>query len=505
MNRIEFANARYQAIGNLVVNGATLRISTDPLGQSFNDIVLDLNRMARNENDTALVDLLGAARLLRWRLMTHPQPLSLNAPILDIAAAVINEIRQLRGSLALEGELLLDSLEGRVVQITESDPAIGILLSRILDGLTSDANSVIVATSTTAAMGIKMWLGSHGLPVFSHSDLSLRREIWETEFVIGPPRFFPSGLVSAPSAPSINFLLPDWFHDRSIPRSPISRYSDGPIEIRTFMFGILEPVDESVAEVTTEEEVLPQPVWDLGKELEREPSQDEVVARLVLLSGGLAIFLDDGERIRCLDPSQPKGERVNFRDVSSVGVGTYLLLSEGQTERGILYQEALRLMGTRKTVVEASQSRWKALLEDRISKVGYAKVEKELWDLGVQTIDRIRAWTEPTLVRPQRVQDFQILLNWLGVPVDTTLELANELRRNRSKANANIRERLEDAVDKSDLTQIDVFGHLRMDLGTDGVRGIIATRLLGISPRTEYVSRAEARIPFSSSRSKWLE
>jgi hypothetical protein len=505
MNKIQFANARYEAINRLVAVGAVLEVVVDPLGSTFSNLVWDLYRLTKREEGETLENLLSAARFLRWRLMTHPQPIDLNGPIREVSNALVSEIVRIRGSLATDGEVLLNSLENSVKAVATSDPPIG---SVILDMLTRSADEreiVVVAVNAAAARGIEMWLGDRSVSVRNQGDLSRERKIWNTEIAVGPPKIFQSGLLTAPSAPSVTFVFPEWFRDGTVPRSPLAEYADDPIVIRAIQSKERSEEEEPDATARFESALSPQPIWGSGNSLEREPEKDELVVRLVLLSGELAIFLDDGDRIRCLDPNQPKGERVNFTDVSAVGIGTYLLLREGQTERRFLYEEALKLMGSKGPDVEASQYRWKSLLHERLIHSGSSHVENELQILGVRTIDRVRAWTETTLVRPQNLRDFEILLNWLEVPVESTLTLANELRRKRSRASADIRERLEDAVDESDLTQMEVTGYLKMDLGIDGVRGMIAARVLAISPNSDIISRAEARIPFPSSRSKWLE
>lgn len=505
MNKISFTNARYEAINHLVIEGAAFEVVTDPLGRIFSNLVWELYRLSKREEGATLETLLSAARLLRWRLMMYPQPIDQNEQVCNASTAVLGEILSLRGSLAMGAETLLNSLESAVQSIASSDPSAGTVLLDMLKLSADESETVVVAVNASAARSIEEWLGDRRTSVRVAGDLSRELRIWNEEIVVGPPRFFQSGLLTAPSAPSVTFLLPDWFHDQTLPGSTISKYADGPIVITATESTKRATDEESESTIRSESDLLPQPIWETGTSLEREPENDELVVRQVLLSGELAIFLDDGERIRCLDPTQPKGERVNFTDVRAVGVGTYLLLREGQTERGVLYEEALRLMGRKGPEAEASQLRWKLLLQERLLRHGPTHVERELQRLGVRTVDRIRAWTETTLVRPQDIRDFEILLDWLGVPLESTLALADELRRNRSRASANIRERLEDAVDESDLTQLEVAGHLKMDLGIDGVRGIIATRVLAISPKTELVSRAEARIPFPSSRSKWLE
>jgi len=160
---------------------------------------------------------------------------------------------------------------------------------------------VIVAVNASAARSIETWLGERRVPVRVAGDLSRERKIWNAEIAVGPPRFFQSGLLTAPSAPSVTFVLPDWFRDQTVPRSTIAEYADGPIVIRANESEKSTSDKESDATMQSESDLLPQPIWEMRNSLEREPENDELVVRMVLLSGELAIFLDDGDRIRCLD------------------------------------------------------------------------------------------------------------------------------------------------------------------------------------------------------------
>ena len=47
--------------------------------------------------------------------------------------------------------------------------------------------------------------------------------------------------------------------------------------------------------------------------------------------------------------------------------------------------------------------------------------------------------------------------------------------------------------------------YIRLDLDMPGFRGIIATRVLAVSPETTVVARHEARLPFADRSAKWLE
>src|SRR5690606_16339745 len=106
---------------------------------------------------------------------------------------------------------------------------------------------------------------------------------------------------TAPIAKDVRFLVPAWFGDRSIPRSAIAAYAEGAIEIeaRVITEGDTgepgpELPDAVQGEDEDEESLLPQPVWDNLRDADREPTSEEVAARKVLLSGDLAMWLDDG-------------------------------------------------------------------------------------------------------------------------------------------------------------------------------------------------------------------
>jgi hypothetical protein len=73
------------------------------------------------------------------------------------------------------------------------------------------------------------------------------------------------------------------------------------------------------------------------------------------------------------------------------------------------------------------------------------------------------------------------------------------------QVSAEIGKQLEAAVSEADLTELDATGHLSLDVETQGFRGILATRVLGVSPYCEIVSRHDARVPFEDRSGQWLE
>jgi hypothetical protein len=79
------------------------------------------------------------------------------------------------------------------------------------------------------------------------------------------------------------------------------------------------------------------------------------------------------------------------------------------------------------------------------------------------------------------------------------------LRKTLYQASANIREQLEAAFGNADLSRLEREGHLSLDVQEEGLRGLVATRVLAIAPFTEIVNRHDARVPFEDRSGQWLE
>lgn len=504
MSRIESLNRRYQACAQVSRSGVEIVAVGDPSGARLNAAVQSLMVLMKEEGGEYLDDLLGAAKALRWRRMTHPQPREFNGELVHLANEVGRCSRRLAGTIGDEG--LLQEITASAVEIAESDSALGDVLERSLREVGA-VDCLVIAASKSAAVGMEAWLHELEVLVLTVGELERDQAVRAQAYVVGPPRFFRSSLVTAPVTYSVSYLLPSWFRDRSLPRSAISPYAEGAVRTHTRIFlegDTAEPQFDVADAVEDTAEFLPQPIWEARKPGAREPGTDEVEAHKILLSGGFAIWLDDGERIRSLDPTQPKGERVTYTDVSAVHPGTYLLLRQGETERTALYKAAIgRLVSG--DAVDKSQIAWKHRLAERMRTIGYRAIVRELKAAGVTRADRARAWTDPMLIRPNNDQDFEQLLEYLEIPIQPAFGHATNLRQSLYRVSAEVRERLEEAISTVDLSALEAGGQLSLDLRTHGFRGILATRVLAISPFTTIVSRHDARLPFKDRGGQWLE
>ncbi|WP_022904495.1 hypothetical protein [Curtobacterium sp. B8] len=505
MSRVAAVNERYRATAAVARDGVSLFVVADENGATLNAAIGAVARMAAEDGSDLWEHVLGAAKSLRWHLAFRPQPLEFNPSVTTAAHAVVAQADAIRPALGDDGTALLDALTEAAERVAAEDPPIGpYLLESVVE--VGPAACLVVADGTLSRGQIASWLGPLGFRVLSPGMLADATSIADVAYVVGPPRLMRTSLATAPPTPEVSFFVPSWFGDRSLPTTAIADYAQGAIRprVRVFELGKLKPnADEVAPEPEPIEDFAPAPVWKSQSSAHRVPGVDEVVVRKVLLSGGYAIWMDDGERIRTLDPSQPTGERVTYTDVAAVEPGTYLVLRLGVTERTVLYEATMASMGVLRAVVESSQDRWKQALLGRLRSAGRPHVESAIRRLGVKAAEQAEAWTQPTLARPQLDSDFKLLLQWLEIAEEPTLSNATKFRRARFRAASHMREQLELAMASADIEALRVEGHVKVHGA--GFADIIATRVLAISPHTNVVPRHDAREPFLDGGGRWLE
>ncbi len=508
-SRIIELDQRYAASAALVQQGVEIVAVRDELGERFDSVSRAMFRLIQRDGPGVWDDVAGAARTLRWCLMTDPMPIERNTRLTAAVGEVVGQARRLIG--AVDEDALLREVVDAATALCTRDPLVGAVLLESLNEVGADAAIVVVSSSRTReALG--EWLGSRGTRVLTPGDLERADVSEDIAYFVGPPRFFNSGAVTAPRTPEISFIVPAWFGDRTVPTSAIAQYAEGGIRVATRVIEVGDkwPASPDLAapraEPVPEDDLLPRPIWGSRMSEDRAPSADEVIARKVLLSGRRAIWLDDdGERIRALDTAQPPGERVGYSAVSAVGPGTYLLLREGGAERDSLQARALARIGSRATAIREAQASWKSALFDKLETWGIRRSEDALRALGVRAAGQARAWVSPHLIRPQSDGDFEKLLEWLGLSVRTHFEQASLLRNEVHRASRELRDQLESAADDADLHELERAGHMRLDIAEPGFRGVFVTRVLAIAPFTELVGRHEARVPFADEGARWLE
>lgn len=507
MKRIELLNWRYENSARLAQcksGGVEIDLVADPAGSHFDRLLRMI--MAEAGNDGSFLEqLVGPARLLRWKRIIDAQPVRYDSRTQDLVQEISRQARRLRRTLG--DQSILDNLAHAAGEMAENDSGIGSELENWIDEVGPE-DCIVVVANTRAAADLKEWLKQDALQIKTAREAFRNVSMRSQMYVIGPPVLFPAALATAPVADDVSFLVPSWFRSRSLRQSTFTAYAEGAIRVGA---RVHEIDDNQFVEATTLdeknelEEYRPQAIWGHHPSNDRDPKNDEVLARKLYLSGGYAMWLDDGNSIRTLDPTQPTGERVTYTDVPAVREGTYLLLREGATERNALYQAALAGLGNKVAEVEATQKQWKKILAQRIQQHGHRSVERELRAAGIKAADQARAWIDPLLVRPRSDRDFELLLGWLDIPIRSSFAHATELRRKLLHKSAQFRHQLEEAISFADLTELETRGNLLLDGSSEGIRGMCATRVMAVSPFKQIVPRHKVRELMRDEGGQWLE
>lgn len=517
MSRISEVIRSYSTTRAVIGRGVDIFAIGDPPGAMLDAAMREIRFHIEGDDTTAWDQLLYLMNILRWRRITEPQPNRLNPQVAELGEVIKRESAMLRNFV--DAEMLLTRVESAIADLAGTDSPVGAELRRsILE--VGPGSCVVLASRSSARAGIAAWLSDIDAKVLVPSELDTLPAGVDLSFVVGPPIFrprglFPVGLVTAPQTSEVTFLQPSWFVQRqgqreryAIPRSNFSEYAEGSITIQARVFEIGDSALPEVDVPGVGEDpnlFFPEPVWGTRTSGDREPLPDEVEAWKLVLAGGLGLWLDDGERIRSLDPKQPVGARIEYEAVDDVGTGTYLVLRDGETEHDAMYAAALAEVKDRAAWIRATQDGWKSALAGRLQSGGVVTAIAQLAQAGVRSATRVRAWVEPTLISPKRADDLAKLLDWLGIPKEPTYSNALELRRALYRASADLGRELEGAIGRADLNELELSGTMHLDLQRDGFRGMIVARVIGRAPFTEIVARQKTRIPFPDGSAKWLE
>lgn len=506
MNRVEALNKRYEIctrIDGAPAGPLVIEAIPDSAGARFDQTLRNIIASLKDDA-VSFEELLSPAKALRWKRLFHAQPVTLDARLQVLAEQVIKQCSLMEGAL---DDQFLDELSKAAEGVADNDSGFVDELPTWIDDVGAE-ECVVVAANRSDAIEFREWLQRDGLQILTARQALSAVPECSQMYVVGPPIFYPRALATAAVTDEISYLVSDWFRCRKLPTSSFAEFAEKAVVVKAHVreSETVEVVNRPAVEQSDAlEEYVPEPIWGKAETVCSVPQCDEALARKLYLSGGFAMWLDDGQRIRSLDPNQPVGERVTYTDVESVTEGSFLLLREGASERETLYKAAFDSLGHRAADIAASQTRWKRRLDDRLQHRGHRCVEDELKTFGVTACEQVRAWTDPILVRPKSKRDFRLLLDWLGVPVQSTADNADMLKSALRHESQRIRKELEDTIEYIDLDELERIGYVSLGGRNVGVRGICATRVLAISHFVRVVARSRTRLLIKDDGGRWLE
>lgn len=313
---------------------------------------------------------------------------------------------------------------------------------------------------------------------------------WYSESVISNPRGFEITSVSAAHIafkPPELISFPSWFN---FGKKPSFTGIDAP------MLLVQDDNDDSQSDHAMEFPVY----WSRNHSSTEKTQDGQELCRQFALANGKQVFIQiDGGDLDFVNVVAVDSEnKLTQSEIAprSVGVGNFIVLREGQSDSDALLLQASTNLGTKYPEIERNQEIWKSSLQAAVDKNGLAKVSRELVEKGLKSEGRIRDWINPNLRRPLRDEDFRILLNYLGLNVNTYYDSATLLRRAILKAAMEFRQQLEKAISGISVSNLLNGGTVVIKAPVNGIADLFVSRIVGVSPVEVYVDRQKIRIPF---------
>lgn len=328
--------------------------------------------------------------------------------------------------------------------------------------------------------------------------------------VIGPTRWFPEYVFSAPRASAIQVVHYSWIRDKwtlkpvfiGSENMPESEPESSPVPERkedNSTTGI-----EVVVKYLEPEELLPPSInWSQIAEGSLQSvglDQEDIEARLFLLEGGAAVFLDVNAKAIVIDLEEDGESQVKRLPVTDIEPGMFILL---RTSGGGDYIISLanRILGEEAQRLRGLQKLWKIRLRNAVKSTGLQAVSKNLVKLGSQLAKNelnVRNWMSDSSIKPRNYMDFDAILRFVGLGdrVKEFHEAACLLDGVHRRAGKYIRKLLIHQVCSSDLHELKQLG--RMDFELDEVDGGSMTvfRVVDIAPELNMILASKIAQPF---------
>lgn len=313
---------------------------------------------------------------------------------------------------------------------------------------------------------------------------------WYSESVITNPKGFEiksvSGAHIAFKPPEL-ISFPSWFN---YGKKPTFTGIDAP------MLLVQDDTDDAQEDHTMEFPIY----WARNNAHAVKTQKGQELCRHFALANGKQVYvqIDGGDLDFVNVVSVDSRNQLTQSEISprSVGVGNFVVLREGQSDSEALLSQAASNLGNRYAEIQENQEVWKSTLQVAIDKNSLGRISRNLVDLGLKSENRIRDWTNPSLRRPLRDDDFRILLKYLGLNVDKYYESATLLRRTILQAAMEFRHQLEKAINDIPVKNLLTEGTVVIKAPVSGIANLFVSRIVGVSPIEVYVDRQKIRIPF---------
>jgi len=322
-------------------------------------------------------------------------------------------------------------------------------------------------------------------------------------YVIGPSRWFPKYIFSAPRAPEITIVKYSWIKDSWK---------------KEYVF--TEPLKQKVSKnediVFQENEdtsIAPEDLLPLDFDFQRiadkvafethdiENPFDLVEARIYLLEGSSAVFLEADEKssVLVIDLNTGNDDPVKRIKISDLRPGIFVLLRTGGGGDFIL-PVAEQIMGKNAAMAKEFQKEWKLHLQSLAKQYGFEHVVSRLLELGSPraTPMNVHNWMSERNIKPEYIEDFRAILRMINLEkeIETYWEMMKRIERSHIMAGQQIRRMLLKQVAESDLNSLKKNGVMEFTIPGENNVSITAFQVREISPTTVTVAPYRIGSPF---------
>ncbi len=382
------------------------------------------------------------------------------------------------------------------------------------------SKSAILLKETYLFPAVEELIGNH--PALQHVELVNRYQLravqcYQNLFVIGPHYWFPDYIFRAPRTEELHCIRYSWIPDTWVMK-PIfirptnSRSTPDANSASVGTDGATRKDTNETSEEQEQEKVLEINWHKLSTKVMRstpdDHTQEVVPARLYLLAGDQAVFLEASDHARVLalnfETSGEEGDdeemqQIRRMSVAKLQLGMFLLL---RTEGGgdYIIPIANRILGEDAAQLREMQEQWKTLLRKEVELSGLLPVCIDLLEQGGSkhvNETNLRYWMSSRCIRPQNDNDFSAIMKLVGLQDEEILyrDAAERIESAHRSAGFHIRKLLIGQVATTDLHEIHKKGYMEFELPRSDGGSLTAFRIEHISPVITPVSASRTGHP----------